>query len=144
MTAAPPLSPSSEVKLDEDEEIPPPAPKVKSKPPSRAGSAIPPKRASSRSKRPAKSKALFLDSDDDVKDVVVEEESHVMDLTLQEEDEDQTLRSSAGSKPPARSAAPSRKATRQPARGKKAMPVIVDDDSDDGAVFKGFRGNKKR
>lgn len=143
MTTALPPSPSPEVKLDSDEEIPPPAPKVKTKPPSRAGSALPPKRASSRSKEPAKAKALFLDSDDDIKEVV-EEESHVMDLTLQEDDEDQTLRSSAGTKSSARSAPPSRKATRQLARGRKAMPVIVDDDSDDGVVFKGFRGNKKR
>jgi len=63
-------------------------------------------------------------------------------------DDDQTLPSTAGTtrsrtqvqKPP-----PSSRARAQPSRAKKpTAPLMVDDDSDDGALFKGFKGRSKR
>ena len=158
------------------------------KPPSKAGST-----AGGRSQRttaksqpksqpkPKTADALFLDSDDEDEDNFRgfgDEDSQrsrprrgaseaVLDRILEREpdDDEETLRSSAGtsapkgktssSKPPSKAAtkppAPAPTATRKSTRSgtgtgktataakpKKPAPIIADDDSDDGAVFRGF------
>lgn len=109
----------------DEEEI---VPKKRSKPPSRAESAGASKRMSSRTKPAPKAKPLFLDSDDDVDDENLPTAVEVVDV-------EETLRSSASTNAPA---------VRKNLRAKKVVPTVVDDDSDDDAVFKGFKGAKKR
>jgi hypothetical protein len=119
---------------DSDEEAKVAPRKGKSKASSRAGSALPPKRASSRTAKPlAKSQPLFLDSDDE--DAIPEDE----DKAAASDDDELTLRSSAGTN--TRSKATQR-TTQAPANIKPA-PILADDDSDDG-VFKGFKGKTRR
>jgi hypothetical protein len=113
---------------DSDEEVIAAPRRGKSKAFSRARSAIaaPPKKPTTRSARVDKTNPLFLDSDDE--DVIQEE----VEAQLAASDDDtQTLMSSAGT---TRAKALSRK--------KKPVPILADDDSDDG-VFKGFRSKKR-
>ncbi|KAG6917214.1 hypothetical protein DXG01_003419 [Tephrocybe rancida] len=121
---------------DSDEEIAP-IRKAKSKASSRANSTAQTKRTATRSKPPAKSQQLFLDDDDDDDDDDVIQSFTSADNEVPEDsDEEQTLRSTRTSmrntqKPPTRAA-------------RKPAPILVDDDSDDGAVFKGFKGKTRR
>lgn len=119
---------------DFDEEAPAPH-RGRSKAPSSVGSTMAQKRTSTRGKKvPETAEALFLDSDDD--DIKIKEDQEDPEINaLAGDDEDGTLRSSGGTK----SQAPARR----PTRGKKAQVLVVDDDSDDDAVFKGFSGKKK-
>ncbi|GLB42770.1 hypothetical protein LshimejAT787_1202190 [Lyophyllum shimeji] len=101
---------------DSDEED---APRMgKSRVSSRASSAVPPKRASARSKTPAKAQPLFMDSDDDEEVQALEDG---VDAVPEESDEEQTLRSTR--------TRGTQGAARAPA--KKPAPILVDDDSDD-------------
>lgn len=115
-----------------------PVPRQSRQPPSRGGSAAP-KRAATRSKPPAKpASALFLDSDDDIQ--MVEEgdqEERAQDDV--EPNGSSTLRSTAQRDP-----SPKRPTRSSKPKAKVAKPVIIDDDSDDGIVFKGFKGRKGR
>ncbi|KAF8063523.1 proline-rich protein [Lyophyllum atratum] len=111
----------------DEEEVPR---RGRSKASSRAGSAIPPKRASTRAKAPAKSAPLFLESDEDEIQVADDDDEAV----LEDSDEERTLRSTQTNG--------ARRTVRAPVR--KIAPILVDDDSDDGAVFKGFKGKQKR
>jgi len=113
---------------DSDEEEVPLKGKFKAS--SRASSAVPLKRASTRSKAPFKSAPLFLESDEDERQVADDDNEAVPE----DSDEEQTLRSTRT------------KGTQRTARApvKKPAPILVDDDSDDGAVFKGFKGKQKR
>ncbi|KAG6879104.1 hypothetical protein C0992_005130 [Termitomyces sp. T32_za158] len=115
---------------DSDDDIAPIAPirRGKSKVSSRASSAVPPKRTSTRTKASAKSQPLFLDDDED-EDVQAENNEND---GPENSDEEQTLRSTrtrSTRKPPLKA-----KTSR-----KKTAPILIDDDSDDGAVFKGFK-----
>ncbi|KAG5653883.1 hypothetical protein H0H81_009705 [Sphagnurus paluster] len=104
--------------------------KGKAKASSRAGSAAPPTRTSSRSKVSAKkSQPLFLDDDDDDEIQVIDEDDEPM-----ASDDEQTLRSTL----------PRATKPRTTRASKKPAPVLADGDSDDG-VFKGFgKGTRKR
>ncbi|KAH0580358.1 hypothetical protein H2248_001859 [Termitomyces sp. 'cryptogamus'] len=118
---------------DSDEDIAP-IRRGKSKVSSRATSAVPPKRTSARSKAPAKSQPLFLEEDEDEDGV---QASNNGGDVPDDSDDEQTLRSTrtrSTQKPPAKAKASTR----------KAVPILVDDDSDDGAVFKGFKGKRRR
>ncbi|KAF9466695.1 proline-rich protein [Collybia nuda] len=116
---------------DSDEEVAPR--KGKNKPRSRAGSAASSNKTSTRNSRLKKSQPLFLDSDDDVG--IPEEE----DEAVGSDDDVLTLRSNAGTN------VRSKRTTHAPTRAaKKPVPILVDDDSDDGAVFKGFTGKTRR
>ncbi|KAF8152303.1 hypothetical protein B0H34DRAFT_724643 [Crassisporium funariophilum] len=119
----------------DDEDVAAPARSLRSKPSSRSASALPPTRTTARGKSSAKAKALFLDSDDDIKEAG--DDGMDEDLVGMGLDEEQTLRSSAEVK-----ATTGRRTTRT-TKPKKPAPTIVDDDSDDEAVFKGFQGRKK-
>ncbi|KAF7346518.1 putative proline-rich protein [Mycena sanguinolenta] len=128
---APKSKPTSQAIIidDSEDEVAPKATSKRGKPPSKAE---PPKKRATRgaSKAPAAPTPLFLDDPDS--DVKIEEEPTGMD----EDDFDagQTLPSSA-------EAAPTKRSTRPTAKKKN---VIVDDDSDDGAVFTGFGKKKTR
>ncbi|KAG6868899.1 hypothetical protein C0993_008197 [Termitomyces sp. T159_Od127] len=117
---------------DSDNDIAPIAPirRGKSKASSRASSAVPPKRTSTRTRASAKSQPLFLEDDEDEDDVHVETNENG---APENSDEEQTLQSTRTTrstrKPPAKA-----KTSR-----KKIVPILLDDDSDDGAVFKGFK-----
>ena len=94
---------------------------------------LPQKRTAGRAEKVTKKKPLFIDSDD--------EENHVedklmdVDPTGNEVDEEQTLQSSFET----RQTTVGRRST----RARKPAVIIADDDSDDDAVFKGFKGQKK-
>lgn len=124
---------------DSDEDEAEVIPKRKSKaslPPSKPA---PKKRAThGGSKVPDTPAALFLDDSDE--DIDSRNDDAFEGATLDENDSDggMTLDSNLGG-----TSAPARRSSRAPATRKKAAPIIVDDDSDDGAVFKGF-GKKKR
>ncbi|KAG6820297.1 hypothetical protein H0H93_002561 [Arthromyces matolae] len=128
-----PIRSQAPMVIDSDEDIVPTR-KSKSKASSRANSVVPPKRAPTRSKASAKSQSLFLedDEDDDM------QASNNGDEAPQDSDEEQTLRST-------RTRSTQQSKTKAPKNQKKAVaPVLVDDDSDDEAVFKGFKGRQKR
>lgn len=75
---------------------------------------------------------MFIESDEDIQG------DDVVDIP-DDSDDDQTLRSSAGTNPRSRG---TQRAARPPVKPKKAAPILVDDDSDDG-VFKGFTGKRR-
>lgn len=85
-----------------------------------------------------KSRPLFLDSDEDEKDELgspIDDEVVIVD---DEHDEDaMTLQSESTARQTRPKPAPVKKTARK-------TPVILDDDSDDGATFKGFRGKSRR
>ncbi|KAF8175759.1 proline-rich protein [Pholiota molesta] len=127
--------PRSRAVLDDDDFNSQPVPRQSRQPPSRKGSAAP-KRAATRSKQAAKPvSALFLDSDDDVQ--IIEEEEQEERVQDVDPDESSTLRSTAQRDP-----SPKRPTRSSKSKAKVAKPVIIDDDSDDGIVFKGFKGRK--
>ncbi|KAG6872820.1 hypothetical protein C0995_006302 [Termitomyces sp. Mi166 len=112
--------------IDDSDEDVAPIRRGKSRASSRASSAAPPKRTYTRSKAPAKSQPLFLEEDED------EDDSNNSDDALEDSDKEQTVRSTrtrSAQKPAAEAKAPI----------KRAALLLVDDDSDDGAVFKGFK-----
>jgi hypothetical protein len=113
--ATKPLSESD----DDDGTIPPPKRASRDKP-------LPPKRTAGRAEKVTKKKPLFIDSDD--------EEDNIMDLTGNGADEEQTLQSSFETR---------QTVGRRSTRSRNPAVIIVDDDSDDDAVFKGFKGQKK-
>jgi hypothetical protein len=94
-----------------------------------------------------KAQPLFFDSDEDDKSEFHalnndEDDEEILDEELN--DDAMTLQSSTlkqTREPSARQTRSSKPTTTK--RGTKKAPVIVDDDSDDGATFKGFRGKKK-
>ncbi|KAJ7675673.1 proline-rich protein [Mycena polygramma] len=108
----------------------------RSKPPSKAEP--PPKKRTTRgtSKAPDAPAALFLDDSDSDK---MDEDEPARGGTLDEDDFDagQTLQSSADAP------ASTRRSSRMPPATKRKA-IIVDDDSDDGAVFTGFGKKKAR
>ncbi|KAJ6621877.1 hypothetical protein B0H10DRAFT_1874467 [Mycena sp. CBHHK59/15] len=120
---------------DSEEDVVKVAPKGKSKsskPPSKTE--VPKKRTTrGASKVPDTPVALFFDDDEEI----IQGDGLDYGATLDEHDfgAGQTLQSSA------ETAAPARRSSRMPTK-RKAAPIIVDEDSDDGAVFKGF--GKKR
>ncbi|KAG6833175.1 hypothetical protein H0H87_010563 [Tephrocybe sp. NHM501043] len=119
---------------DSDDEIAPIRKgKTKASASSRASSAIPPKRTA-RSKAPAQSQPLFLDDDDD--DEIQSFDNDEDDMP-EASDEEQTLRST-------RTRSTQRPTARGPAKKPTPAPILVDDDSDDGAVFKGFKGKTRK
>ncbi|RDB24208.1 Nibrin [Hypsizygus marmoreus] len=118
---------------DESEIVPR---KGRAKPASSAGSAVPTKRTSRSTKSSAKSQPLFVDSDEENSDVRMQN-----DDIPEDSDEEQTLRSTAPTNTRSRG---TQRTTRAPTRAKKAAPILVDDDSDDGAVFKGFKAKQRR
>lgn len=122
-----------------------PSTRAGSKPPSRASSAVPPTHPIP---KPSK-QALFLDSDDDIQEVdEVQPENNFKGGDEDEDEEEQTLRSSGTSRRPASSMErPKRIATATVAnrRTRRGTAAFADDDSDDGAVFKGFgKGRRGR
>ena len=112
---------------DGDDDAPPM--RARSKHPSRLDSVLWQK------SRVTNKKPLFLDSDNEKN--FDEANPMGVDPTGEGVDEEQTLQSSFESRQTA-----GRRSTRQ-AKSRKPAPIIVDDDSDDDAVFKGFRGQKK-
>ncbi|KAF8804211.1 proline-rich protein [Phlegmacium glaucopus] len=128
-TATKPLSES-----DDDSAIAPVC-ASRDNPPSRFGSVLPQKRTAARAGKVMKKKPLFLDSDDEGK----HDEDNTMDVdpTGGGVDEEQTLQSSFET-----SQTVNRRSTRE-TKSRKPAPIVVDDDSDDDAVFKGFKGQKK-
>lgn len=82
----------------------------------------------------AKTQPLFFDSDEQ------DDESRSLNDGRADNDEDAATLQSSDPKSQEPSAPPLRPTLTR--RTKKA-PVIVDDDSDDGATFKGFRGKKR-
>ena len=107
---------------DDDDDAVPPIRTSRDKAPSRLGSAPPQKRTT------GKKKPLFLDSDEN------DDGDNAMDVG----DEEQTLPSSFESRQTV-----GRRTTREKTKSRKPAPIIVDDDSDDDAVFKGFKGQKR-
>jgi hypothetical protein len=92
-----------------------------------------------------KAQPLFLDSDEDVdiefralingsNEEVLDKDTGEGAMTLQSS----TLKTQEPSARQTRSSKPT-----AAKKGAKMAPVIVDDDSDDGATFKGFRGRKR-
>lgn len=119
-----------------------PSTRATSKPNSRAGSTVPVKRTVT--SRPNK-QALFLDSDDDIEEAVDDHRSQNTELSKtgfgdDSDDDEQTLRSSAAAR---RSTNTMEKPRAVAIRGRGRKAPTADDDSDDGAVFKGF-GKRKR
>lgn len=118
---------------DDDSAVSPPVRGSRNKP--RFGSVIPQKRTAVHAEKVTKKKPLFLDSD--------HEENHSqnnamdVDPTGEGVDEEQTLQSSSETR---------QTGGQRSTRGMKtrnAAPIIIDDDSDNDAVFKGFKGQKK-
>jgi len=123
----------------------------RSKPPSRSSSTVPAKKPPSVKEKSVpptargKSKPLFLDSDEDPS-----QPSQVELTKIEEDEEDVPIPVVAKSKPAASAAvgrsssrpaaAPLRKASA--AKGRKPV-AILDDDSEDDAVFKGFGARKR-
>jgi hypothetical protein len=89
-----------------------------------------------------KSQPLFLGSDGDEGQIPPSSNNGLAHPAVLENDETSTLQSSTSLET---QIAP-RKSTRKPASKAKKAPAItvVDDDSDDGATFKGFRGKRTR
>ena len=118
-----------------DEELPAPVMKTR-KLPSRAPSAAPSKKApTTKNNTSAKTAALFIqsDDDDDKPHEFTPPPSKVVDHTS---DAEETLQSNVGVKP-----APGRRSTRTAKTSAKAKKtLVVEDESDDDAVFRGFRG----
>jgi len=94
------------------------------------GKPVPSKRTAGRAEKVTKKKPLFIDSDDEGN----RGEDNIMDLTGDRVDEEQTLQSSFET---------IQTVGRRSTRSRKPAVIIVDDDSDDDAVFKGFKGQKK-
>lgn len=114
------------------------APRVRASrdnPASRFGSVLPQKGSVARAENVTKKKPLFLDSDDEENHDKVDRMD--VDPTGEGVDEEQTLQSSFETGPTV-----GRRSTRE-TKSRKPAPIIVDDDSDDDAVFKGFKGQKK-
>lgn len=88
----------------------------------------------------ANSKTLFLDSDDDIENEEYEQRSHSTNSKeIYNDDDDQTLWSSeSGTK-----WLMGTSTARSRVGGRAGQVAAADDDSDDGAVFKGF-GRRKR
>jgi hypothetical protein len=107
----------------EDDDAVPPLRASRDKP-------IPPKRTAGRAGKVTKKMPLFINSDDEEN----RNEDNIMDLTGNGVDEEQTLQSSFETK---------QTVGRRSTRSRKNAVIIVDDDSDDDAVFKGFKGQKK-
>ncbi|KAG6828871.1 hypothetical protein H0H92_006480 [Tricholoma furcatifolium] len=118
--------------IDDDEDFAPTR-KGRSKPSSRASSAAPPKRAPVRSKAPIKQQQLFLDDEDADDDI----QTFDGDDAARDSDEEQTLRSTA---PRGTQRRPARAASRKPV----STALLIGEDSDDGAVFQGFAGKRRR
>lgn len=116
----------------DDDGVVPPARVSGDKPPSRLGSVQPHRRTAAQAEKVTKKKALFLDSDDEEKDNPMD-----IDPTGNEVDEERTLPSSFETRRTVE-----RRSTRE-TKSRKPAPIIVDDDSDDDAVFKGFKGQKR-
>ena len=112
----------------DDDGAGPPMHASRNKPPSRSGSVLLQK--SVRTGKVTK-KPLFLDSDN--------EENHNEDKPMDGEgvDGEETLQSSFET----RQTVTGR--SKRETKSRKPAPIIVDDDSDDDAVFKGFKGQKK-
>jgi len=118
--------------LSESDDDSVPARASRDKPPSRFGSVLRRNGTAVRAEKVTKKRPLFLDSDD--------EENHevnAMDIDPTCDEEEQTLQSSLETRQTVK-----RQSTRVRKSGKPA-PIVVDDDSDDDAVFKGFKGQKK-
>lgn len=102
----------------------------------RKGSAVP-KKAVVKAKAAPKKQALFLDSDDDMDVDGGDAPAAATGAGASEaEAEAMTLEAESPVRPV--------RTGRTAARGKKAAPTVVDDDSDGGAVFKGFKGRKAK
>ena len=101
-------------------------------PPKRASrdKPVPPKRTAGRAEKVTNKMPLFIDSDDEEN----RNDDNIMDLTGNGADEEQTLQSSFETR---------QTVGRRPTRSRNPAAIIVDDDSDDDAVFKGFKGQKK-
>ncbi|KXN89540.1 hypothetical protein AN958_05566 [Leucoagaricus sp. SymC.cos] len=112
----------------------PPA-RAASKLTSRANSVVPTTRGASGSSKPV----LFLDSDDDIQEVDEQPSQNTTTARGDEDEEDQTLRSSGVNKG---SLETMPRATTTRTRGRRTT-AAGDDSDDDGAVFKGF-GRRKR
>jgi hypothetical protein len=86
---------------------------------------------------------LFLDSDEDIKTEFPADSDFLDEGVGELNDDAQTLQSSTlkTQEPSARQTRSSKGTATK--RGSKKMPVIVDDESDDGATFKGFRGKRR-
>ncbi|KDR66168.1 hypothetical protein GALMADRAFT_232674 [Galerina marginata CBS 339.88] len=133
--------PRTQTLRDSDEDEPAVVPRSR-KPPSKSETKAPAtKRSTGKSKASAKANALFLeddeDDDDDIQEIIGVDGPNEPPRTRTQGDEEQTLQSSAETKAPV-----GRRPTRTTKAPKKPAPIIVDDDSDDGAVFKGFKGRK--
>ncbi len=114
-----------------------PSTQAGSKPPSRAGSV--PKRTASRSSK----QALFLESDEDIQELdEVQAEVDIGGGDENEDEEDQTLRSSGATKGPTSSLEKQTRSTTN--RRTRRTATAIDDNSDDDAVFKGFGAGKRR
>jgi len=134
--------------VDSDEDAEDPASRKSKAAPSHAAKANQNRSGSSRIPQTLeKAQPLFLDSDDDVKDKFPTSNNDDDDSILNEDrefnDDAMTLQSSTlkTQEPSARQTRSSKPTAAR--RGTKKAPVIVDDDSDDGATFKGFRGKKR-
>lgn len=114
----------------DDDNAVPPMRASREKPPSRLGSVQPQKERAVTKKKP-----LFLDSDDEANHNG--DKSMDIDRTGDGFDEEQTLQSSYET-----SQTVGRRSMRE-TKSRKPAPIIVDDDSDDDAVFKGFKGQKR-
>lgn len=96
-----------------------------------------------------KARPLFLDSDEDNENEFRALDNGTNDEEVLDKDAGEfnngamTLQSSTlkTQEPSARQTRSSKPAATK--KGTKVAPVIVDDDSDDGATFKGFRGKKR-
>ena len=110
---------------DDDGAVPPPVRASRDKP-------LPPKRTAERAEKVTKKTALFIDSDDEEN----HGEDNVMDVDPSGNgvDDEQTLQSSFETR---------QTVGRRSTRSRKPAAIIVDDDSDDDAVFKGFKGQKR-
>ena len=100
-------------------------------PPKRASrdKPIPPKKTAGRAEKVTKKTPLFIDSDEENRN-----EDNIMDPTRRGADEEETLQSSFETR---------QTVGRRSTRSRNPAVIIVDDDSDDDAVFKGFKGQKK-
>lgn len=118
----------------DDDDAVPPIRASRARPP-RSGSVQAQKRTAARAEKATKKNTLFFDSDDEEN----HDENNLMDVDSKGDgvDDEQTLQSSFETRQTV-----GRRSTRE-TRSRKPAPIIVDDDSDDDAVFKGFRGQKK-
>ena len=138
------------VVVDSDEDVRAPAPHKSRAALTRVAKGAQNRQGSSRPTQTLeKAQPLFIDSDENDKDefrLLNYDDDH--DEIIDDDDRDlnddaMTLQSNMlkTQKPSARQTRSSKPAATK--KGTKKTPVIVDDDSDDGATFKGFRGKKR-